>query len=64
MLDLKQIRDEPERIRERLRVRGREEYSAAVDQLLELDERRRSLIMEVDGLRARRNEVSPQVGRL
>ena len=64
MLDLRQIRDEPDLVRARLRVRGREEYTAAVDRLLELDGQRRSLISEVDGLRARRNEVSPQVGRL
>jgi seryl-tRNA synthetase len=64
MLDLKQIRDEPDLVRERLRVRGKAEFITAVDQLLELDERRRSLISEVDNLRARRNEVSPQVGRL
>jgi seryl-tRNA synthetase len=64
MLDLKLIRDDPERIRERLSVRGRAEYAAALEELLALDERRRALISEVDGLRARRNEVSPQVGRL
>jgi seryl-tRNA synthetase len=64
MLDLRQIRDEPDLVRARLRVRGRAEYTAAVDQLLELDERRRSLISRVDHLRARRNEVSPEVGRL
>ena len=64
MLDLRQIREEPDLVRERLRVRGRVEYEAAVDQLLELDERRRSLIGEVDDLRARRNDVSPEVGRL
>jgi seryl-tRNA synthetase len=64
MLDLKLIRDDPERVRERLIVRGRAEYHASLDEILALDERRRSLISEVDGLRARRNEVSPQVGRL
>jgi seryl-tRNA synthetase len=64
MLDLKLIRDDPARVRERLSVRGRTEYCAALDEILALDERRRSLISEVDGLRARRNEVSPQVGRL
>ena len=64
MLDLRQIRDEPDLVRARLRVRGRIEYEAAVDQLLELDGRRRSLIGEVDDLRARRNAVSPEVGRL
>jgi hypothetical protein len=64
MLDLKLIRDDPERVRERLGVRGRAEYAAALDDLLGLDEERRALISEVDHLRARRNEVSPQVGRL
>lgn len=64
MLDLKLVRDDPEGVRARLGVRGRAEYTAAVDDLLALDETRRTLISEVDGLRARRNDVSPQVGRL
>jgi seryl-tRNA synthetase len=64
MLDLKRVRDEPDLVRERLRVRGKAEFVTAVDQLLELDERRRSLISEVDNLRAQRNEVSPRVGRM
>ena len=64
MLDLRQIREEPEQVRARLRVRGRPEYIESVDRVLELDERRRSLISEVDNLRAQRNAVSPQVGKL
>jgi seryl-tRNA synthetase len=64
MLDLRLIRDDPDHVRERLGVRGRAEYSASLAELLELDGERRALISEVDGLRARRNEVSPQVGRL
>jgi seryl-tRNA synthetase len=64
MLDLRIIRDDPDHVRERLSVRGRAEYSASLDELLTLDEQRRALISEVDGLRARRNEVSPQVGKL
>jgi seryl-tRNA synthetase len=64
MLDLKLIRDDPDHVRERLTVRGRAEYSASLDELLGLDEQRRGLVTEIDGLRARRNEVSPQVGRL
>jgi seryl-tRNA synthetase len=64
MLDLRLIREDPDHVRERLSVRGRSEYSAALDELLVLDEQRRTLISDVDGLRARRNEVSPQVGRL
>ncbi|MEO5509927.1 MAG: serine--tRNA ligase [Longimicrobiales bacterium] len=64
MLDLKQIREAPDLVRERLAVRGKPELIAAVEVITELDERRRSHISEVDGLRAKRNEVSPQVGRL
>jgi seryl-tRNA synthetase len=64
MLDLKQIRDEPDSVRERLGIRGRAEYTAALDELLALDTERRALIAEVDNLRAQRNEVSPRVGRL
>ncbi len=64
MLDLKQIREAPDHVRDRLRVRGKPEVIAAVDTILELDERRRAHIVDVDGLRAQRNEVSPQVGRL
>jgi seryl-tRNA synthetase len=64
MLDLKLIRDDPDAVRARLRVRGRAEYTASLDDLLGLDAERRVLVSEIDGLRARRNEVSPQVGRL
>jgi len=64
MLDLKLIREAPERVRASLARRGKAEVLAAVDAVLALDERRRALIASVDGLRARRNEVSPAVGRL
>ena len=64
MLDLKLIREEPERVRESLARRGKADVLAAVDAVVALDERRRTLIAEVDGLRAERNEVSPRVGRL
>jgi len=64
MLDLKRIREETGFVRERLARRGKPEIIAAIDQVIELDEGRRSMIARVDGLRARRNEVSPQVGKL
>jgi seryl-tRNA synthetase len=64
MLDLKVIREDPGFVRDRLRVRGKAEFITAVEDVLALDERRRALITEVDGLRARRNDVSPQIGRL
>ncbi|MEX2282991.1 MAG: serine--tRNA ligase [Gemmatimonadota bacterium] len=64
MLDLKRIREEPEVVRRRLARRGKPELLEQIDQLLELDETRRSVITRVDQARARRNEVSPQVGKL
>src|SRR5688500_10212878 len=64
MLDLKLIREDTAFVRDRLRRRGKPELDAVVDELLALDERRRALITDVDALRARRNDVSPQVGRL
>ena len=64
MLDIKRIREDPDRVRERLAVRGDGTLSAAVDRVLALDEERRGLVAEVDGMRARRNQVSPRVPEL
>jgi seryl-tRNA synthetase len=64
VLDLKQVREHPAEVRERLAVRGKPEALELVDRVLALDEERRRSITEVDALRARRNQVSPEVGRL
>ncbi len=64
MLDLKRIREEPEAVRARLAVRDKPEALELVDRVLALDEERRRAIAEVDAMRARRNEVSPHVGKL
>ena len=64
MLDLKQIREAPEAVRERLARRDKPDILELIDQVVAADEERRALIAEVDALRARRNEVSPEVGRL
>ncbi len=61
MLDLRLIRAEPERVREGLRRKGAD--PAAVDRVLELDARWRARVHELEGLRARRNQVSQEVGR-
>lgn len=64
MLDLKLIRDDPDAVRRRLAVRGNPELASQIDELLALDEERRSAIAQVDTLRAQRNAVSPEIGRL
>jgi len=63
VLDIKQIRETPDFVRQRLASRGGGD-EALVDQLLELDERRRKLLAEVESLKAQRNRVSKEIGRL
>ncbi|HEY8496985.1 MAG TPA: serine--tRNA ligase [Limnochordales bacterium] len=60
MLDIKLIRNEPDKVREAMRRRGEE---APIDEVLALDERRRALVTEVEQLKARRNQVSEEVAR-
>ena len=63
MLDLRSIRQDPDAIRAALGRRGAaEETDRTVAEVLELDEERRALIVEGDGLKARRNAVSQEVG--
>ncbi len=64
MLDLKLIREDPAFVRERLAMRDQPELAVLIEQLLGLDAERRSVIAQVDSMRARRNQVSAQVGRL
>ncbi len=62
MLDLNLIRENPELVREALRVRQME--AEPVDQILSLDEQRRTLIQEVENLKAERNQVSKEISRM
>ncbi len=61
MLDIKLIRERPDWVKERLSTRG-EEYP--VDEVLELDKKRRELIQRVESLRHIRKEKSDLIGRL
>jgi len=60
MLDLKFIRDNAELVQ-----RGAEAKGMAIDipTILSLDEQRRKLIQEAEALKAKRNEVSVQIGK-
>ena len=60
MLDMRLIREEPERVREALVKRQMDPSS--VDEILVLDERRRQLILNVEEMRAERNAVSKEIG--
>ncbi|MBM3124003.1 MAG: serine--tRNA ligase [Chloroflexi bacterium] len=62
MLDINLIRETPDLVRKALRDRQME--TAPVDAMLQLDERRRSLLGEVESLKAQRNMVSKEIGQL
>ena len=63
MLDIKLIREQTDRVRQRLSTRGAGD-EAKIDEVLKLDEQRRKLLAEVEGLKAQRNRVSKEIGAL
>jgi seryl-tRNA synthetase len=62
MLDIELLRKNPEFVKERLRLR-REDYPRLVDEALRLDEERRSILKDLEALRAERNSLSKEVGK-
>jgi len=60
VLDVKAIRENPKHARKALARRGMAE---SIDELLELDERRRELTVRVEQLRAEQNRASKAIGK-
>ncbi|HET6824046.1 MAG TPA: serine--tRNA ligase [Anaerolineales bacterium] len=61
MLDLNLIRETPDLVRTALK--NRQMDVSPVDEILRLDEKRRSLLTQVEALKAERNAVSKEIGR-
>ena len=61
MLDLNLIRENPDLVRTALK--NRQMDASPVDEILRLDEKRRSLLTQVEALKAERNAVSKEIGR-
>jgi seryl-tRNA synthetase len=62
MLDLNLIRENPDLVRTALKNRQLDD--SPVDDILRLDENRRSLLIQVEALKAERNAVSKEIGRM
>ena len=60
MLSIEIIRKDPERVREALRKRGE---ATSLEELLEIDRRRRHAVQKGDDLRARLNEASKRIAQ-
>ena len=64
MLDIRLIRENPELVRQALEKRGESpDRTGALDSILEIDERYRSLLRRTEELRAKHNEISKQLGK-
>ncbi len=61
VLDIRLIRSNPDLVKEAMAKRG---VDAPIDELLELDAQRRSLLTELEQKKARRNSVSEKIGHL
>src|SRR6188472_4628976 len=60
MLDIAVIRDNPGQVRE---LCAQKNVDVDVAHIVDLDDRRRTLLHEVEGLKAQRNAGSKQIGR-
>ncbi|MDF2565272.1 MAG: serS [Massilibacillus sp.] len=58
MLDIKFVRDNPEKVQEALKNRGN---SMTLDAFIELEKERRQILGEVENLKSKRNAVSQQI---
>lgn len=60
MLDIKIIRENPDKVKAALKTRNAD-YDSYIDEILEIDEKRRKLSTETDALKAEQNKVSKQI---
>jgi seryl-tRNA synthetase len=63
VIDIKRLRQDPEGSRARLLRRGDESLGPALDAMIDLDRRRRDLLVRVESLKAERNTASDEVAR-
>ncbi|MDP4146172.1 MAG: serine--tRNA ligase [Bacillota bacterium] len=64
MLDLKRIRNNPEEIKNALSNRGEDFDTSIIDRIVELDEKRRQILVEVENLKNKRNVASADIAKL
>ena len=60
MLDIKVIRENPDKVKAALKTRNAD-YDSYIDEILEIDEKRRKISTETDALKAEQNKVSKQI---
>ena len=64
MLDIRFIRENPDAVRENIKKKFQDAKLPLVDEVIDLDAKRRAAIAEADQLRSNRNTLSKQIGML
>lgn len=64
MIDIKFLRENPDAVKENIRKKFQDEKLPLVDEVIELDVESRSVQKEADDLRANRNKISKEIGKL
>jgi seryl-tRNA synthetase len=64
MIDIKFLRENPDAVKENIKKKFQDEKLPLVDEVIELDEKRRKAQQEADELKANKNKLSKQIGAL
>ena len=64
MLDIKFLRENPEAVKQNIRNKFQDQKLGLVDEVIELDAKKRKTQQEADQLRADRKKISKQIGSL
>ena len=64
MIDIKFLRENPDAVKENIKKKFQDSKLALVDEVIELDAQRRAAKQQADDLRANRNKISKEIGKL
>ena len=64
MLDIKFVRENPEKVKENIKKKFQDNKLQLVDEVIEIDKKIRDLKSKGDELRSNRNKISDQIGQL
>ena len=64
MIDIKFLRENPDAVKENIKKKFQDKKLPLVDEVIELDAKSRAAKQEADDLRAKRNQLSKQIGAL
>ena len=64
MLDIKFVRENPDLVKENIKKKFQDAKLPLVDEVIELDERKRAAQKEVDDLKAKKNKTAKEIGML